>query len=451
MAATRAAPRSGLSARETYAYAAGEFGSNLTWNMYSGFILFYYTNTVLLPVAAVGTLLLLTRILDSVIDPLIGVAVDRTRTRFGRARPWLIGSAVPFMLVTALSFSVPDWSMHAKLIYAYLTFMLAGILFSAIYIPYSSLLPLMKSDPNDKLRIGGLRAMAASAGSIVIYGVMLHAVLLLGQGSAQRGYTLTSTLMGAFTALGMLLVFSQCREREFVQQTKTHEKISAGFADMIRNPVWLIVTGFALAMFIRLGALVSLTPYFASEVMRAPWAIGVMLSSLSISLLLGGFISRPFLAHFGKRRGNLLALLASLALTLVMLVSQSNVWAFGTLYFLGNITLGVQSTTIFVMIADAVDTQERLFGSRHEGLLTSSVSFATKVGMAIGGALTAYGLALASYDPKLVTDAARDRISLLYFVGPAVFAILQMAVIACYRTERQDAAADLQSLKEAVL
>ena len=445
------ASRAGLSARETYAYAAGEFGSNLTWNMYSGFILFYYTNTVLLPVAAVGTLLLLTRVLDAVIDPLIGVAVDRTRTRFGRARPWLIAAAFPFMLITALSFSVPAWSVHAKLVYAYITFTLAGMLFSGIYIPYSSMLPLMTSDPSDKLRIGGLRAMAASAGSIVIYGVMLHLVNLFGHGSAQRGFTLTATLMGASTALGMLLVFWQCRERTHLHETGLRENLSAGLAGMIRNPVWLIVTGFALAMFIRLGALVSLTPYFAAEVLRAPWTIGLLLSSLSVSLLVGGFLARPFLARSGKRRGNLIALVASLALTLVMLMFHSNVWLFGALYFIGNITLGVQSTTIFVMIADAVDAQQRLFGSRHEGLLTSSVSFATKVGMAIGGALTAYGLAMASYDPKLVTDAARDRISLLYFVGPAIFAVLQMAIIACYSTERQDGAADLQSLKEAVL
>jgi GPH family glycoside/pentoside/hexuronide:cation symporter len=439
-----------LTARETYAYAVGEFGANLTWNMYSGFILFYYTNTVLLPVAAVGTLLLLTRMLDAVIDPLIGVAVDRTRTGFGRARPWLIGASLPFVIVTAMSFSVPDWSVQAKLIYAYATFTVAGILFSAIYIPYGSLLPLMTSNPRDKLRVGSLRAMAASAGSIVIYGSMLHLVGLFGNGHAQLGFSVTATVMGLLTAACMALVFRVCRERPPLHTTMQQEKLSAGLAGMIRNPVWLIVTGFALAMFTRLGALVSMTAYFANDVLRAPWAIGVLLSSLSVSILIGGSIARLFLSHFGKRNGNLLALAASIAITLAMAGAKDKVTLFSVLYFLGNITLGIQSATIFVMVADAVDKQERLFGSRHEGLLTSSVSFATKVGMAIGGALTAYGLAIVHYQPDHVTDAARDRISLLYLVGPALFAVLQMAVIACYGSEKRDTAADMLGLKEAV-
>lgn len=418
-----------LSTKEIYGYALGELGANMSWNMCSGFILFYYSNVALLPVAAVGTLLLLTRVFDALIDPLIGIAVDRTRTRAGRARPWVLAGIIPFGIVTCLTFHVPDWSVSAKLIYAYVTFTLAGICYSAVYIPYNALLPLMTSDAGDKMRIGGLRAMAASGGSIIVYGGMIPLVTLFGQGNQQSGFTSASLLMVAGTIVSLLVTYWVCRERPQPMERDNGEALVFSLRTMMRNRIWLIVAGFALAMFIRLGSLVSVTAYYANDVLGSGWAIGPLLSSLSVSLLIGGAVSKPYIGWLGKRRGNIIALIASILLTIASSFARQNVWEFGVLYGLGNITLGLQSATIFVLIADAVDEQEALCGSRTEGLLTSSISFAMKVGMAIGGSVIAFGLALASYDPLAVSEPARLSISALYFGCPVAFALLQILLI----------------------
>jgi GPH family glycoside/pentoside/hexuronide:cation symporter len=421
-----------LGVRGALVYSTGEVGGNLVWNMVSGFILLYYTNVALLPVAAVGLMLFLTRVLDAVIDPLIGIAVDRTRTRWGRARPYLLAGSVPFVIVTVLTFSVPQWSVGAKLIYAYVTFTLAGILYSVIYIPYNALLPLMTSNPEDKLRVSSYRAMAASAGSIIMYSSMMALVAWLGHGNQQIGFTATSCIMGIAAALSMMLVFAYCRERPEAERAGPRETMRAGISGMLRNPVWLIVAAFAFFLFIRLGSLVSVTPFFATDVLGRPSAMAFLFSSLSVSILIGGYIAKPVISRIGKRAANLMALGTAVGLAAVMATAMDRPWLFDCCYFIANISIGIQSTTCFLMVADSVDYQERAQGHRSEGMLTSAVSFTMKVGMAVGGAIIAAGLALAHYHPGAVTVEARDGIRLLYLGIPSVFAIVQAIIISFY-------------------
>lgn len=421
-----------LGVRGALLYSIGEVGANLTWNMVSGFILVYYTNVALLPVASVGIMLFVTRVLDAVIDPLIGVAVDRTRTRWGRARPYIFLGTLPFVFVTFLAFSVPRWPTASKLVYAYVTFMLAGILYSVIYIPYNALMPLMTSDPTDKLRISSYRAMAAAAGSIMMYGSMMALVGRLGRGDQHLGFSLTSAIMCTATAVAMLIVFFYCKERPESRTPTAGESLRAGLSGMMRNPVWLIAAGFAFLLFVRLGAMVSITPYFAVDVLRRPGAIAFLFSSLSVSILIGGYFAKPIIARLGKRGANCLGVGMAVCLAFGMALSQDRPWLFNTLYFVANMSIGVHSTTCFLMVADSVDYQERKLGRRNEGMLSSAVSFALKVGMAVGGAIIAYGLAFAHYDPSSVTSAAREGIRLLYLGVPALFAISQAIVISLY-------------------
>lgn len=422
-----------LGTRGALCFAAGEVGANLTWNMISGFILFYYTNVVLLPAAAVGTMLLLTRVLDAVVDPMVGILVDKTRSRWGRARPYLIAGSVPFVIVTFLTFSVPLGSTSAMLIYAYITFTLAGMLFSLLYIPYNAMLPLITSDPAEKLRISSLRAIGASLGSIVMYSSMMYLVNTLGGHNQRLGFSITSAIMGTTTALSMLLVFRTTRERPLESANAQRQSLRVGLNGMIHNPIWLRVSALALLIFIRLGAMVSATVYFAIDVLRSPHAISWLFSSLSVSILIGGYIAKPLLAKLGLRLGNVLSIGLSIALTLGMALSIDHLWSFAVCYCLSNISIGVQSTTMFVMTADSVDYQEQLYGHRTEGMLTSALSFATKVGMAIGGSAVAFSLALVHYHPDAVTEAARHGITMVYFGVPVLIAIAQLLLMNAYR------------------
>ncbi|MEY4762360.1 MAG: hypothetical protein RLZZ200_2216, partial [Pseudomonadota bacterium] len=248
----------GLTTRNAWFYASGEFGSALTWNMFSAFILYYYTNVALLPAAAVGTLLLVSRVFDAVLDPVIGLLVDRTKTRWGKARPYLVLGVLPFSVLFVLSFTVMGDSTESRMVYAWVTFMLAGILYSLFYIPYNALMPLITSDGRDKIRLGSMRSMAASAGSLAMYATVTALIASLGGGSEQLGYTLTSGVMAAANAISILLVFFWVKERHFPAEVATGN-LRDGLRGMFSNPVWLLMSGVGLLLFIRLGAMVSAT------------------------------------------------------------------------------------------------------------------------------------------------------------------------------------------------
>lgn len=412
-------------------YAMGEFGANLGWNMMSGFILYYFSNVAGLPLAQVATLLLLTRIVDALIDPIIGLAVDRTQSRYGRARPWLLLAGIPFSVLSVLCFSVPQLSAATKMVYAYATFGLVGIFYSALYVPYSSLLPLMTSNSAEKIRLSALRGVAASAGSILVYSTMIPLVTFFGHGNEQHGFTIASGIMTALTAVCMAIVFFSTKERS--QFSASVREIDVKTSQLLlRNPVWIVGALLAIVMFFRIGSMVSITIYFAKEVLGSAGATSFLLSSLSVSLLIGGLLSARVIAWLGLRKANVLAICLSVACSLAGWLMRDNWIVFASLYFVNNTTLAVQQVTCFTLAADAVDCQERRFGSRNEGLLTSANSFAQKAGMAVGGSISGFGLALIGYAPDGVPGAHKAGIAAIYFGLPAFFAIVQLIIVAFY-------------------
>ncbi|MGW2343552.1 MFS transporter, partial [Streptomyces sp. NPDC001661] len=168
--------------REKLGYGAGDLASNLSWNLVGGFLLYYYTDVARVPVAALGTLFLVARLLDAVVDPAIGVLVDRTKSRWGKARPYLVFASVPFGVIGVLTFMVPDVGDGGKLVYAFVTYLTLGLLFSLVNVPYSSLLPMMTRDSHERMQMGGLRAVGSSVGSIIVTASTTPFVAWLGSG-----------------------------------------------------------------------------------------------------------------------------------------------------------------------------------------------------------------------------------------------------------------------------
>jgi hypothetical protein len=171
-----------LTASAKLAYGLGDFGFGLSWNMVGAFLLFYYTDVALLPAAAVGTLLLISRLADAAVDPVIGILVDRTRGRSGRARPWFKWGAVPFGLLCAATFWMPPAGESARLLWAVVTFGTLGILFSVVNIPYGALLPMMTNRNDERLTLGSLRAAGTAISVIVATAATMPLVSLMGGG-----------------------------------------------------------------------------------------------------------------------------------------------------------------------------------------------------------------------------------------------------------------------------
>lgn len=427
-----------LGMTEKLSYGAGELASNLTWNMAAGFLLFYYTDVALLPVAALGTLMLVTRILDAVFDPMTGLLVDRTRSRYGKARPYLLYAPIPFAVLTVLTFSVPDLSSTGKIIYAYVTFSLMGLAYSLLYIPFSALLPMMARHQADKVQLGSFRSMGTSIASIIVYGLTMPIVAHVGGDNKQLGFTVAAAIMAAIATALYFLTFANCRER-YVQVGEPTDNLAHAISQMWANPVWRLTFGLGLLIFVRLGIMVSAAAYFAKVVLGRTEILSIMLPSLSVAILGGGLLAGIILRRVSIRLANALGGLMTIVCYLVLPNLESSALLFVAVFALANVASGVHSTSLFVMLTNSVERHEELFGVRREGLLVSGSSFGVKVGMAFGAGVVAFALALAHYDPTVVTGAARAVVHHLFYTSQILVTALLISGFCCYPDDRKAA------------
>jgi GPH family glycoside/pentoside/hexuronide:cation symporter len=432
--ASQTPDRPGLA--EQLSYIGGEFASNFAWNMVAGFLLYYYSDIALLPVAALGTLMLAARVLDAAIDPIVGIAVDHTRSRWGQARPYLLFASIPFGILCVATFAVPDWAPSAKVLYGYLTFTLLGVCYSLLYIPYGALQPMMVRDPALKVRIGSWRAMATSLASIVVYSLVQPIASLTGPAKRAQGFTLAATVVATISVALYLLVYARVRER-FVAPTKgSGQSVIGELRRLAANPVWQFVFIYVLLIFIRIGVMVSVTAYFANNVLHRPWVLSVLLPMLSVAILLGGFLAGQLLRRFGRRTLNALALVSTAVIYLVLPYFEGSTMQLVAGFMAANIGGGILAATVFIACSDAVEYHEWTYGERSEGLVFATVSFGMKVGMAIGAAATAYALSWVNYDPRAMSSDATQMVRILFYYVPVGLCVLQLVCVWLLGRER---------------
>ena len=427
------APR--LALLEKCSFGQGDIASNLTWTMVGGFILYYYTNIVQLPVAALGSVILVSRGLDAIIDPLIGMLMDRTRTRFGRARPFLLFASIPFGIFSVLVFQSPFTSGRAKLIYAYVTLLLMGMLYSAVTIPYGALMPLMTRNPKERVLLASLRSIGSSVGSVLVTSLVLPLAKHLGRGNSQRGFTLTATIFAVVGTVQFLVVFAFCKERYLGEVARIPVPVGRSIRQLLRNDMFWVAAAYAFVHLTRIGCILSATVYFALLILHAPWTIPFLFGAMSVGSIVSAAFATPYFHRWGIRAGNILALVLALAMYLVMPWCTRHPVIFVIAYFISCCGAQLTTTSLIAMVANSSDHHERLFGARSDGLIFSSISLSTKIGIALGSAVIAYGLSLSRYNPNLVTDAAREMVRVLYYGVPMSLIVGQIVVMLFYRPE----------------
>lgn len=418
-----------LTLREKLSYGLGDFAYSLLWNVVGAFLLFYYTDVAGLGAAAIGTLFLTARLFDAAIDLGVGLWVDKTRTRWGRTRPFFLLTGPLFCLVFVATFAVPpSWSEGARMTYAWITFYLLGVLFSFGSVPVSALLPMLSADPRERLQLSSLRAGLSALSVIVATAGTIPLVGTLGGGSQWSGFLILAAIFAGVSFILIVNLFLSCRERVH-DETPPDFAVGPAVRAMLQNRAWLVAFVYAVLNFVRFGAMLSATAYFAIEVLRAPWAIGVLLPAVSGTLLVGAMIAPSIFGRYGIRKGCLGALAIAVALTLLLPLLETRVPAFLITFVLSSLAVSVTMVGIFTMAADAVDWHEWKTDTRNEGLLSSGISLATKVGMAVGTAAIAYTLAWAGYRAGAVDEGARLAIRWSYYGWPLAVYALQMVAI----------------------
>ncbi|MFJ9041196.1 MFS transporter [Streptomyces sp. NPDC102406] len=422
---------------ERGAFALGDVASNLTWTTISSYLLFFYTDVAGIVAGTAGTLMLVARLLDAFFDPAVGLVVDRTTSRWGRARPYLLFGAPLLSALTLLTFLTPGGGGTAAVVYAYVTFVFVGLAYSLVNVPYGALMAMATRDSATRMQLAGMRSFGVGIGLIVVSTATQPLISLFGGSPTSRsGFAWTIAL---YAVTGMLLfwaVFGLVEERVPVAPlTGGGPGIGASLKALARNRPWLTVFSFSILSFARLGIITGGTVYFALHVLDRPAAVSVILLAFSLSAVLGSLVTARILRLLGQRRGILLGLMACIGLSAPLFFLRDDLIAFTVVFFAANLVGGLGFVAGPALVADTAEWHEWRSRRRDEGLLFAGYSMSTKIGAALGSACLAWGLAAVDYRPGAVTPQVSDGITLLFIGLPILVAALQAAVIATYSLE----------------
>jgi GPH family glycoside/pentoside/hexuronide:cation symporter len=409
-----------LPVSEKIGYALGDAASNLFFQFFGIFLVFYYTDTLGLSAAAVGTMMLVTRIADAVLDPMVGAMADRTRTRWGRFRPYLLWLAIPYGVTGVLMFMCPDWDSRRKLLFAYITYTLMMFIYSAINVPYSALMGVMSSSSAERTRLSSYRFVAAfGAGSLISY-LALPMKNWLGQGNDKVGFLWTMGIFSVLSVICFCITFATTKERV---QPMADEKVPMhkDAALLVRTLPWVMLFLASVcnlvAYCVRAGAQMYYFKYVVGSEKLASW---FMVSS-TLAAMAGIAFSPWITARVGKRAAMMGLFGASAACYASFFILPAN--HFGLLIsvnILGALAFGPAGSIIWAMYADTADYIEWKHGRRITGLVYAGVLFAIKMGIALGGALLGWVLAGYGFKPNTVPSPETiTGIKLVFSLLPA--------------------------------
>ena len=258
---------------EKIGYGFGDMASSMFWKLFGAYLMIFYTDVFGLPAAVVGTMFLITRIWDSAFDPIVGVVADRTHSRWGKFRPYLLWLAAPFGIIGVLTFVTPDWSPTGKLVYAYVTYSLMMMIYSAINVPYASLLGVMSPNPKERNTLSTYRMTFAYIGSFIALLLFMPLVNFFSGnskdlGDQQTGWTMAVVVIAILCIILFFGCFAWTKER--VKPIKEAQNpLKEDLKDLFKNKPWWILLGAGVAALvfnsIRDGATVYYFKYFSSR------------------------------------------------------------------------------------------------------------------------------------------------------------------------------------------
>ena len=411
-------------------YAAGDAGNNLAFSMASMFLLLYYTDVVGISAAAAGTLFLVVRIWDALADIFAGRLVDRTSTRWGKFRPFLLFASPPLLLLLVAIFTVPDLSENGKLAYAYISYALFGLAYSLVNIPYGSLATAMTQNPEERARLASFRVIGTNLTILVL--VLVVTPQIEGSSDLQRSLTITTSILAVVGVALYLFTFLTAKEQveRDVGTTSLREVVG-----MVRHNRPLVM--------LCLSALIFLTGWFCVQTVGAYYARDVLGNASYFAALTavqtgGGFVAALIVPRLVRTMGKkgayiVFGTVACLGGAAIAFAPAQPALAIALFAVLG-LGLGVVSTLMWALEADTVEYGEWKTGVRAEGATYALFSFTRKLGQAFGGATAAYAIALGGYVAGAAQQpsSAVTAIKLAAGAVPAIFILVSVGVMTRY-------------------
>lgn len=441
---------------EKIGYGLGDMSSSMFWKLFGAYLMLFYTDVFGISAAVVGTMFAVTRVWDSFFDPVVGAFADRTSSRWGRFRPYLLFLAVPFGLIGVITFLTPPFDNTGKIIYAYVTYALMMMVYSAINVPYASLLGVMSPDPSHRNTLATYRMTFAYLGSFIALLLFMPLVNAFGGGDVngptrlwftapQFGWFMAVVVIAAICVVLFLACFALTKER--VEPIK-HEKTSlkTDFRDLVHNKPWWILLGAGVSSLvfnsIRDGATVYYFKYYVDEtavgnisILGLPFVLsGIYLGVGQAANIVGVILAAPVSNRIGKRNTFILAMaLATLLSVIFFWFNKDQLYLIFVFQILISICAGSIFPLLWSMYADCADYSELRTGNRATGLIFSSSSMSQKFGWAFGSAITGWMLAQFGFKANAVQSAETIQgIKMFLSILPAVGALLSLVFIYFY-------------------
>ncbi len=410
-----------LSFKEKIGYGLGDTASHFVWDMVGFWILIFYTDTYGISAAAAGTIMLIARIWDMVSDPVMGIIADRTNTRWGKFRPYILWMALPYSILAILTFTTPDFGQTGKIIYAGVTYLLLMTVFTAINLPYSSLGAVMTSDSYERAGLNSYRFIFAFIGQFIVTGTALSLALYFGQGDNAKGYQYTLTLFAIISFVLFMITFKTTKER--VKPPKDQKQnLKEDIKNLFKNKPWVILFFVGIISFVMFAMQNLSIAYYFKYFIGDEESVQLFNVIGTAALIAGIPFSKPLSKRFGKRNVYLASsLISGFFFILLYLPGAQNIVPIYVLNILAKFTYAPAVPLLWTMLADTADYSEWKNGRRATGLVFSAATFAQKAGWGIGGALAGWLLALYKFIPNVEQSAsAITGIKMMISVFPGV-------------------------------
>lgn len=416
-----------LSFREKVGYSLGDMAANFIFQTMLALQLSFYTDTFGLSAASAGTLFLVVGLGAAAVNPLMGLIADRTNTRWGKFRPWILWTAVPFGIIGVLTFTTPNLTPGGKIIYAYTTYILLRLIYTVNNVPYAALTGVITGDPDERTSLSSFRQVFANSAGFIVQSLAIPMRDLFGRGNNAKGYQLTMGLFSALCVVFFLITFATTKERI---QPDPHQKTTLGqdLADLFKNEPWIALSlatvFYFAAISIRGSVMLPFFKYCAGNEMLFSWFNGFGLTAL----LVGVAVSNSLAVRIGKRNLFVLSMVltAIFAVMLVFLPPSATGEIFAS-EILRQFAFGWSCPLLWAMIADVADYGEWKTGRRATATVTAAVVFALWAGLALGGALAGWLFSSYGYVPN-ATQTARSLLGIR--MTASVYASLAFAATA---------------------
>lgn len=431
--------------REKIAYALGDAAAGgITWKIMSIAFPLFFTNVFGLTFADAAALMLIARLFDVVTDPIMGSLADRTQSRWGTYRPWLIFGAIPFGLIFALLLYTPDFGPAGKRIYAYVLYLLMMAVYTAVNVPYGSLLGVMTDDDNEKNQFSSYRMVGAYAMGFITLLSFPYLQKMVG-GTDAHQYAVLGAVFGIIAAAMTLACGLMTKER--LKPVRAEKYSLSQFVDLFKNKPWIYLTLIGLCTNFFNGFRYAVAGYLISYCLGGDVTVGSLIINYTVLMAFGevtcmifGGISPKFAKWVGSKR---MAFVWSAVICVVFSVlfffipmNPKYIWLMVAVVILTSVGVGLYSPLLWSMYADVADFATEKFGTSSTGLIFSSGTMAQKLGGAISGSLIALLLGLAgarmipddfgnmSIDPASVTESVLTMVWSLFSLIPAAIALI---------------------------